>query len=424
VKPRIAILHYTAPPIVGGVENVIAAHARLLEEAGYPITLIVGRSPIDGVFADGELVVIPELDSRHPRNLEIARELERGRVPPAFEEVQRSIETSLANTLGNSDIVIVHNAFNYHFNMPLTAALHGILGRRRVRHLVAWCHDISRYVNPASGAEQRSGFPWDLLRTFRPEVSYAAVSRRRQRTLAGILGCRPELIRLVPNGVDQNVLLGLTDFGAHLAAEFQLLDADLIMLMPVRITLAKNMEFALRVTAVLRDAGIRVKLVITGPPDPHSTEIQNHFSKLLALRRELDLGDQVVFVYEGTSRLTRPLLLGAVMVAELYRLCDLVFMPSLREGFGLPVLEGGLAGRPVFCTDVPVLEEVGEESVHLIGRNDTPGQIGARILAWMEEDRSYRFRKRVRQEYTWLAIMRRAVEPLLADCMREAPLPL
>jgi glycosyltransferase involved in cell wall biosynthesis len=423
LKPRLAILHYTAPPIVGGVENVIAAHARLLKEAGYPITLIAGRSAADIVFAEGELIVIPELDSRHPRNLEIARELEQRHVPPGFEQVERSIETSLESILGGTDILIVHNAFNYHFNMPLTAALHGILDRHRVPHLVAWCHDISRYVNPASGAEQRFGFPWDLLRRFRPEVSYAAVSRRRQRTLAGILGCGPERIRVVPNGVDQYALLGLTDFGSHLAEEFGLLDADLIMLMPVRITLAKNLEFALRVAAVLRDAGTRVKLVISGPPDPHSPEIQNHFSKLLALRKDLELADQVVFVYEGTSRFAKPLLLDEGIVAELYRLCDFVFMPSLREGFGLPVLEGGLVGKPVICTEVPVLEEVGEEFVYLIRRDETPEQVGARILAWAEEDRSYRFRKRVRQEYTWQTIMERGVEPLLADCMGEAARP-
>jgi hypothetical protein len=42
-KPPIAILHYSAPPVVGGVEAVIAAHVKTFQEAGYPVTVIAGR---------------------------------------------------------------------------------------------------------------------------------------------------------------------------------------------------------------------------------------------------------------------------------------------------------------------------------------------------------------------------------------------
>ena len=39
----VAILHFAAPPIIGGVESTIYHHARLLAEAGYEITVITGR---------------------------------------------------------------------------------------------------------------------------------------------------------------------------------------------------------------------------------------------------------------------------------------------------------------------------------------------------------------------------------------------
>jgi mannosylglucosylglycerate synthase len=57
VKPRLALLHYTAPPVTGGVEWVMAAQARKLREAGYDVRLIAGR---------GDAEILPELDSRHP----------------------------------------------------------------------------------------------------------------------------------------------------------------------------------------------------------------------------------------------------------------------------------------------------------------------------------------------------------------------
>ena len=40
---NVALLHYSAPPIVGGVESVLAHHARLLSEAGHNVRVIAGR---------------------------------------------------------------------------------------------------------------------------------------------------------------------------------------------------------------------------------------------------------------------------------------------------------------------------------------------------------------------------------------------
>jgi glycosyltransferase involved in cell wall biosynthesis len=418
-KPRIAILHYTAPTVIGGVENVIGQHRRLLQAAGYPVMLVAGRAARDKAVADEDLVVVPEIDSQYPQNLQIARALDQGTLPPEFEELAPRIAERLARVLSDSDIVIAHNVFNYHFNLPLTAALHRLLDQGDLRRLVAWCHDISRYVNPASGAEQRGGFPWDLLRTYRPEVSYVTVSQRRRRTLAEVLDCAPDQIQVIPNGVEPRTLLGLSDIIGQLVDEFDLLSADLVLLMPVRITRAKNIEYALRVTAALKETGSVVKLIATGPPDPHSSGIAAYYDQLLALRTMLGLDTDAIFVYEGAARLTRPLLLNPQMVAELYRVCDVVLMPSHREGFGMPVLEAGLLGKPVFATAVPVVEEVGTECVYSIAPDDSPAQLAARLLDWAKHNPAHRLQRRVRQDFTWSTIFRRDIEPLLMDRTKE-----
>ncbi len=411
-KPQIAIVHYTAPPVIGGVEHIIAMQTRLLADVGYPVTIIAGRGePASNV------VIIPEMDSEHPENLHIMHSLEEGVVLLEFNVLQAMIENSLAPILSATDLLIVHNVFHHHFNMPLTAALHHLIERGVVRRVVAWCHDLSRYVNPVSGVQLRYGFPWDLLRTFRPEITHVAVSSQRQHSLADILKCPQDAIRVIPNGVDLSLLLGLSELGQHLVEEFGLLQVDVVILMPIRITRAKNIEFALRVTAALKASGIWPKLVVTGPPDPHAPDIQAYYHQLLALRHELDVDDQVVFAYEGTSSLPRPLALSATDVAELYRVCDLVLMPSHREGFGMPVLEGGLVGRPVFATAMPVLEDIGAESVYSIGQDEPPAQVAARIKWWMRDNPAYSLRRRVRQDYGWPTIFARSIQPLLRDCL-------
>lgn len=47
---------------------------------------------------------------------------------------------------------------------------------------------------------------------------------------------------------------------------------------------------------------------------------------------------------------------------ELYSEAGLVVLPTLYEGFGLPVLEAMRRGIPVACSDIPVLREVGGEA--------------------------------------------------------------
>ena len=84
---NIAILHYSVPPIVGGVESVIAHHARLMSADGHSVRLIAAR---------GES--LSEADSiDHPspcRFASLARDqmkdqLDRGEVTKDFEVLAR-----------------------------------------------------------------------------------------------------------------------------------------------------------------------------------------------------------------------------------------------------------------------------------------------------------------------------------------------
>lgn len=45
-----------------------------------------------------------------------------------------------------------------------------------------------------------------------------------------------------------------------------------------------------------------------------------------------------------------------------YYKADLVMFVSLFEGFGMPVLEANKAGRPIICSNIPVLKEVGKDA--------------------------------------------------------------
>jgi glycosyltransferase involved in cell wall biosynthesis len=232
--------------------------------------------------------------------------------------------------------------------------------------------------------------------------------------LAALLGCPPERIRIIYNGVAPDVLLGLSAEGHALISRLGLLESDLILLMPVRVTRAKNIEYALQVVAALKARGCRPKLIVTGPPDPHDEQSIAYFRSLQMLRRQLGVEEEMRFVFECGSDPDQPFLINERVVGDLFRVSDVVFMPSRREGFGMPVLEAGLAGVPVVSTYVPAAEEIGTaEDVTLFEAVEDPTHVAGQILAWAEQSPVHRLRRRVRQNYTWHEIFHRDIKPLL-----------
>lgn len=411
-EPQTAILHYTAPPIVGGVEAVIQAHAKAFVEAGCAVSVVAGRGEAAALPDGVDFVHIPGLDSQHDEVARMSAILERGEVPAGFDGLTDRLTEELASVLGRFDDLIIHNVFTKHFNLPLTAALHRLLDTGVIRHAIAWCHDFT-WTSPRSRSKVHEGFPWDLLRTYRPDVTYVVVSERRKRALVQLLECPPDRVHVIYNGVDPEVLLGLSAEGYALVTRLDLLESDLILLMPVRVTEAKNIEYALRVVAALTERDCRPKLVLTGPPDPHDAKSMAYFRSLQDLRRELGVEEHMRFVFESGPDPDQPYTIDAQVVGDLFRVSDMMFMPSHREGFGMPILEAGLVGLPVVCTNVPAADEIADPDAILFDADEDPSRIAGRILDWAERSSVHRLRRRIRQRYTWRAIFRQDIEPLL-----------
>jgi mannosylglucosylglycerate synthase len=411
-KPHIAILHYTAPPVVGGVESIIHEHARLLNEAGYPTCLVVGRGGDEHSQAAQEINLIPEIDTGAQAHPELAEALERGEVPAEFEALRDRIAAELVKNLADIDVLIVHNVLTMHFNLPLTAALHKLLDEGRLPRTVAWTHDAS-WNDPQQVPHLHAGYPWDLLKTLRRDVTYVVITRSRQEELAGMFHCPPGRLRVIPNGVHVRFWWNLSPEGDALITGLGLLEGDIFILQPVRITQLKNIAFSLRVAAALKAQGLSPRFLVSGPPDPHDPGGQQLLRDLRALRAELGLENEAFFAAEQGATPDEPRVLATSVVRDLYEACDVILLPSMSEGFGIPLIEAGLLGRPVFCADIPPFREIGSRQVYRFKLEDEPALVARRIAAWAQRDRAYQLRRRVWQYYTWRAVRRQHLEPLI-----------
>jgi glycosyltransferase involved in cell wall biosynthesis len=405
-SPRlsIALLHYSAPPIVGGVESVLAHHARLMAAAGHVVRILAGRG--DQASLPVPFVSKPLLDSRDPRVEALKIELDAGRAPPDLEPLTSELEASLAEELDGVDLLIAHNVCSLHKNLALTAALHRLHRSGRLRRLILWHHDLA-WTSPRYRPEMHAGYPWDLLRTDWG-AEHVAVSRARQAELAALMKIPPERITVVPNGIDAAGLLKLEPVSLDLIHRLHLDEADPLLLLPVRITPRKNIELALRVLADLRRTFPHAALVVTGPPGPHNPANRHYFEQLLALRAELNLEAKAHFLAEIQDGYVPD-----AVIADLYQIADLLFLPSREEGFGIPLLEAAFHRVPVFCADIPVLRELGGREATYFALDSTPASIAALIADWLKHNPDHAFRARAWREATWEAVYRQSIAPVI-----------
>jgi glycosyltransferase involved in cell wall biosynthesis len=413
VKPKVSLVHYSAPPVVGGVEAVMQAHARLFLQAGYPVEMIAGRGDQAALPEGACLRLIPELDTQYPAILRANIELEAGKLPVDWDVLVQQIYKALASVISGGEVWFVHNVLSKHFNLPFTAAVAQLVEQGAVSRCVAWCHDLT-WTSSNSRSKVFPGYPWDLLRQPQANMHYITISTQRQAELAGLFGLTQAAVQVVPNGVDPVTLLALSALGSELISTLDLFAMDLVALMPVRVTNAKNIEFAIQVAAALKEKGISARMIITGPPDPHDEANMDYYHRLLDLRKQMDVDEQVRFIYETAQQEDIPDWLPAEVVSELFRVADVMFMPSHREGFGMPVLEAGLLGLPVVASDrVPAAVEIGGENVWRFSPDDSPQHVAQVLLEAASSSRALALRRKVRRELTWEALFHQQIQPLV-----------
>ncbi|MDP6417009.1 MAG: glycosyltransferase, partial [Gammaproteobacteria bacterium] len=92
---------------------------------------------------------------------------------------------------------------------------------------------------------------------------------------------------------------------------------------------------------------------------------------------------------------------------------DALFLPSREEGFGIPVLEAGLLGLPIYCSDIAALREIAGDMAIYFSPDDSPFEIAQRVSTHLCSDARYKLRAHVRENYTWETVYANYIEPLL-----------
>ncbi|MCK4395102.1 glycosyltransferase family 4 protein [candidate division WOR-3 bacterium] len=382
----ISILHYSALPVIGGVEFIIDKHSKLMKEDGFKVNIIAGEGNPD--------YLVPELNASHYHAIQ-QEIVKRGTSPVRFHEEVQRLKEKLLSAVSNSDLLIAHNIFTMHFNLVATAALIEIAKEIKT---IAWVHDIA-YIDTTYHLPNPKKLPLKLITEDHPGIRWVAISQYRKEKLSEFLGISKEKVTVVPDGMD--VYKMLPPEMEKAAKKLKIFSYYPVVIFPSRLTRRKNFEMTIDITAELEGNPL---LLLSAPPDPHNPSFSSYKNELMAHAKKKGL--TLIFLSEHCQ---------IKQIYPFYFLGDILLISSRMEGFSLPALEGALFRLPIALSNIPPLKEIGKHfTSHIFfDLDESPKRIGKRIMRLLENSSAVQNRRMVLREYNWEEVYKKYIKPLL-----------
>ncbi|MBW1730649.1 MAG: glycosyltransferase family 4 protein [Deltaproteobacteria bacterium] len=410
---RIGILHYSCPPVVGGVEELLKQHAYSLNRLGHQVSILAGMGD---VFAEEFPVRIePVLGSKHPQVLKAHEEANKGSFKPLKRLTERILRI-LEGWSENLDVIVAHNVLQMPFNLPFTLALRRFAAAQNAVAVVSWAHDSPYFQENVS--EILEQYPWNVLRRPHPAIHYVTISESRRE----LFWTHDSKIHweVIPNGIDPVTFFYLDPRSVKLAEELNLFARDLVIVQPSRITPRKNLELSIHIVRGIKLLGYNVLFVLTGAYDPHEARAISYYRRLRYWINELNLKDNIAILAEYRFKDRTKLVPDRIFIRDMYLMADLLLMTSKDEGFGLPLLEAGMIKLPIACSDIPPFKEIGEE-VCFFRPTDPPLFTAGRIIEYLSRTNTHKMFRKVMRQYILDTVCKNTLVPYLYKVVDKDP---
>lgn len=274
-----------------------------------------------------------------------------------------------------------------------------LLPPTRARLKIASCHDVLPIVEESVYRHLLSRWlgRWLYQITVRDITGadgIVACSHATAQDVMRSFHVASERLKVVYHGVDTDFFVPLSEEERFRYRQKMGLDKREIVVLHVGSNAPyKNIPAVVYTIAHLYHGGYPVRWIKAGQPLSPS---------LHALAQSLGIAERIhVEMNVDDNRLR-----------ELYQACDVILFPSVREGFGLPVLEALACGTPAVIADTPALNEWAGEVCLSAPPNNTQ-ILAERVLQTIAESQSPGYRAKLREfaiQYSWRDIAGQLVQ--------------
>jgi len=361
---RIAQLHYTSAPCIGGVEAMIDRQTEVIRSLGHRTRYVVGRgdAPAGSEICRIE-AMLPPVRGKGDTGL-----------PDRDDTGVVALESQLRPALRGCDQCWVHNILTLNLHPTLTRAVTNLMAEMRAVRWVIWAYDLS---NASAFARGFSIADRETIRVASAGAAVVTISGARRTEIAQFFGLMADQVRVVPPPLVVAEWMGVSDATVAVMDALSLPDAFPVVFVPAKLLPHKNLALAVRVAAALRYRAERPLMILSAASSPHEAGVSRETAAVIGeLASELGVDDVVHLV---------PDVLGSVAtratVRDLMLLSDVVFLSSVEEGYGMPVLEAAALRVPVLCADIPAFREAGGSAAEYFGLDVDPESVAERIVA-------------------------------------------
>lgn len=210
-----------------------------------------------------------------------------------------------------------------------------------------------------------------MISALRKAVRIVAPSHGTRADLLSFYGVPENKVTIIHHGIDLSAFHPRETSGAAWSAVRARLRLDIPYVLYVGLLRPrKNLATLLAAVKRLRDEfHAPFRLLIAGPADTRFLDVA---------RDARELGISHIVTHAG--------FVPDDELPVLYRHAAMVVLPSLVEGFGLPIVEGMASGVPVIASDIPVHREVAGDAALLVPPLDIVGLSGAMRRLFSDHD--------------------------------------
>lgn len=429
---RIALLGYRSDPAVGGQGIYLTQLANALSLLGHVVTVFSGPPYPDKLIPGVDLVKVPSLDLYAMPNsftalrlshlaswtdlrewlsmqsggfgepLSFSKRVAKILSSPLYRDSFDIVHDNQCLGFGLKDLVAFYKSRN--ISTSLSATIHHPIHKDRAIAVQAEKGALRKWL------KRRWYHFLDMQEKVYPFIEkIITVSSSSKQDIRKHFGEHKSEIEVVPCGVDTTIFYAKTDHAFHERLEKQD-DSSTIRLICVSSSdqALKGLRFLVEAMAELEQLQPkRFRLTLVG-----RLSETGEVYKLAKNRKVLSQIDQLKN-------------LQAYQVAEAFRQSDIAVVPSLYEGFGLPVIEAMACGVPLITTNGGALAEVAGDAALVIEKGSVEALVTSikRLSADTTLQRTLRRRglERVDQHFTWRSVATRFTETLIDQSKKINP---
>jgi glycosyltransferase involved in cell wall biosynthesis len=403
---------------------VVGDQLKMFQRAGYQPVLIAAEGwepPEDSIFSQVETI---RIFPAHVYN--------EAKVDDVFHEEVERLYQELNAILEDGSVVISHDLIFLPDYVKHNVACRRIADEKPG---IQWLHWVHSATSPYSLIRERAMYGEKYSELLSSKFPHSLVVYPNSYSIPRVarnFGYETDEVVEVPHPTDLAVLWQLDLRVQRLVDEVDLYENDVVMVYPARLDRGKNCEYNVRLTAALKQIGLKAHLIFV---DFHSTGDDKvvYREDLKALAREYDIEDKVTFMseFDESLHLESP----KKVVSDLFRLSNVMLMPSKSETYSLVAQEALADGALLILNHdfAPFRQVYGDHAIYRqvgganIGFDGLDGEINTEysdiddymrgmahnVNYYLQHDKVLKGKTWVRKERNPDYIFRTYLEPLL-----------